>query len=168
MKQTFKPAIVDEGLLVPLRNIRAEVDGAWVQLDLIPSVVLDDEADVLTGDSSFDEEFTPILGKGRPIVEADKCLRVVFEGVAAFVVQDEFVELFEALEEQYSDLPKLPDSPGVLPFLEVENSDWRRTLPDYQGGDAAELKHFKIFSMETTVDILAQLTTHAWVENKPD
>ena len=92
-------------------------------------------------------------------------MRVWFESVAAIVIQEEFVELHPTLQANHDHAPRLGDGKALYPFLILANSRWKQRLPDYQGGDAPELKHFQIFSMETHIDILGCLEKIEWLQN---
>lgn len=145
------------------------MDGTSWTLDLIPRVVLDEPVRkaALTGNPTEDQ-LNSILEGARPIVEATQCLRVEFHWVQACVVQEEFVELFNTFTIDPSLLPKLRGGRGCFPFLLVNDSEWRATLPDYQGGDWPELKHYMLFSMETHVNLLGILHSFEWIRNQAE
>ncbi|QYJ07123.1 hypothetical protein [Qipengyuania flava] len=163
----YSPAVALETFASPLRNIKLSLDGTGLIADLIPSVTLDSEVQIggFSDDPDVEAELQSVFGKGRPIVEGDRVFRLEFDAVQAVVIQEEFVDLFNVLAAELDNLPKIPDAKGAFPFLVAEESEWRSRLPDYQGGDDPELKHFKIFSMETQVDILGRLAGFEWVRN---
>lgn len=84
--------------------------------------------------------------------------------MSAVVVQKEFVELFDCFQADFDAAPKVIGGEGWLPFLEVENSHWRAALPEYQRGDRDALKHYRIGSMETHLDLFGFLESTEWVE----
>lgn len=142
------------------------MDGTFWTLDLIPSVVLDKPiGKAAPTPNPVDAQFNRMLEGARPIVEADKVLRVEFNSVQACVVQEEFVDLFDALQIDLQSLPLLEHGKGCFPFVLVEGSEWRASLPDYQGGDCDELKHFMLFSMETHLSLLGIMESYEWVMN---
>ena len=151
MAEAFEPAIDLHMLKAPLRNVRAHLDGNFLSVDLIPSVVLDEpvQASDPSGNPDLDKIISDLEKGARPIVEAKSVLRAEFESVQACVIQEEFVELFENLISDFDAPPRILGQKGWFPFLRVLNSSWRKKLPDYQGGDWPELHHYKIVSMET-------------------
>ena len=165
-KQQFVPAVPQTTFESPLRNIRATMhETAWT-LDLIPSVVVDKPICAApTSSNPVDDQINKMLEGARPIVEASKLLRVQFHSVQACVVQEEFVELFDTFELDPEDLPLLQSGRWRFPFLLVENSSWRATLPDYEGGDWPDLKHYMFLSMETHLNVLGIMESFEWVRN---
>jgi hypothetical protein len=163
----FELAAEPDAFDTPLRNIRVRLDGTAACFDLIPSVVLDrrSERTDFPTETASDEAIADMLAGGRPIVEASRLMRVWFESVSAVVIQEEFVELHPTLQSSYDQAPRLKGGKAVYPFLIVTNSQWKRRLPDYQGGDSATLKHFKILSMESHIDILGFLEKIEWLPN---
>ena len=167
MHDLFELAAAPDAFDAPLRNIRIRLDGTAACFDLIPSVVVDrppDETDIPTG-SAVDDVIADMLTRSRPIVEADRLMRVWFDSVSAIVIQDEFVELHPTLQPNYDHAPRLRGGKALYPFLIVADSRWKQRLPDYQGGDDPDLKHFQLFSMETHVDILGRLEKVEWQPN---
>ncbi|WP_394730525.1 hypothetical protein [Altererythrobacter sp. GH1-8] len=167
MAKAFEPAIDLHVLKAPLRNVRAHLDGTFLSVDLIPSVVLDEpvQASDPSGTPELDKIISDLEKAARPIVEAKSVLRAEFESVQACVIQEEFVELFEKLIADFDAPPRILGQKGWFPFLRVLNSSWREELPDYQGGDWPELHHYKIVSMETHLDILGVLVATEWRKN---
>lgn len=148
-----------------LRNILLHLDGNALTLDLVPSVVSPDPVDV--GDET-DEALRDLKARSQLIVEGNTCLRLSFETVLAVAVREEFVDLFGDLYQGLPDAaPKLANSLAVWPLLEVMESPWKSTLPDYQGGDDDNLRHFKVLSMECLVDVLGYTPTANWVQHNP-
>lgn len=143
------------------------MDGTGWTVDLVPQVVLDKPVgkSAPTGNPTEDQ-INKMLEGARPIVEANKCLRVQFHSVQACVVQEEFVDLFNTFSVDPPLLPKLLDAKGCFPFLLVNDSEWRATLPDFQGGDWPELKHYMLFSMETHINLLGILHSFEWIRNQ--
>ncbi len=166
MPQKLIPALPVDRFTGPLRNIRSSMDGTAWTFDLIPSLTLDTPVrkSPPTGNPTEDQ-INKILEGSRPIVEAANLLRLEFYSVQACVVQEEFVELYDEFSIQPDSFPLLKDGKGCFPFLLVENSKWRATLPDYQGGDWPELQHYMMLSMETHVNLLGILDSIEWVKN---
>ena len=164
--QKFTPAVPLTAFASELRNIRASMDGTAWTLDLIPSAVVDHPVGKATPSSNpTDDQFNKMLEGAHPIVEARKLLRVQLHSVQACVVQEEFVELFDTFDVDPKHMPLLQSGRGYFPFLLVGNSSWRATLPDYEGGDWPDLKHYMFFSMETHVNVLGILESFEWVRN---
>ncbi len=156
MKETYEVAVDINSFQSPLRNIRVSIDGLWASFDLIPSVTSDRPSDDLT--QGLNPKLNAILKDTQPIVEAKRFMRVSFNVALAVFVQDEFIETVSMLETNLDSGPRMPQSPykkAIFPFLQITNSKWKQCVPDYQGGDAEHLKHFKMFSMETCIDVLA-------------
>ncbi len=141
-----------------VRNIRVELDGCYLIVDIVPAKVIGEIPEFQDPDrviETFDDALENILKNARPIVEADECLRIVFDRVQAVLIQEECTDLHEdmgVLETRY-------------PFVEVENSIWRDRLEDFEGGDDRDLKHYSLFSMETHIDILGYLGAGRWIKN---
>lgn len=142
------------------------MDGTSLIVDLIPSIVLDEPitAKDVEDDDPTSKALKKIINGARPIVEQNRCFRVRFDWVQSVVIQEEFVELFEVLQTEIDAPPTILKGKGWFPFLEVENSKWRAALSDYQGGDVPDLKHFRMVSMETHLDVLGTLETTEWID----
>lgn len=166
--EILEPAVPIDSIESPLRNVRAVMDGTNMFLDLIPSKIIDHPPTLPTAplknpDSVVLDE---LLRNSRPIVEGAHFLRVHFEWIQAVSIQEEFVELFEIFNTDNDKAPTLKGGRGWFPFLEVVNSKWRQKLPDYQGGDDPQLKHYKIVSMETHLDVMGVLESTEWLEQE--
>lgn len=166
MSQKLTPAMPKSTFDGPLRNIRASMAGTTWTMELVPSVVLEQPVGrVPPSGNATDDQINRILEGSRPIVEAHTVLRLQFYSVQACVVQEEFVELFQTFRIKPDLFPVLDGGKGCFPFLLVENSHWRATLPDYEGGDWPDLKHYMMLSMETHVNLLGILDSVEWIEN---
>lgn len=163
----FELAAGPDAFDAPLRNIRVRLDGTAACFDLIPSVVVDQplRRPDLPREFATDDVIAGMLTGGRPIVEADRLMRVWFETVAAIVIQEEFVQLHPTLQVNYDHAPRVRGGKALYPFLIVANSTWKQRLPDYQGGDDPNLKHFQFVSMETHIDVLGRLEKIEWLPN---
>ena len=167
--QEFVPAIGYEEFQTPLRNIRVQLDGTAAALDLIPSLIVDRPIppSTFSSDPTVNALINDMEAGGRPIIEADRMMRVPFEGLAAMFIQEEFVELDTALYAGLESAPKIKNGKGIFPFLLVKSSEWKARLPDYDGGDDPKLQHFKMFSMTCHIDIMGRLGPVEWLSN-PD
>jgi hypothetical protein len=167
-KQVFELAVRAEEFDTPLRNIRIALDGAAAVFELIPSFVSSQAVGRghYSDHAETDEALNKIMEGGRPIIEAENKLCVRFSFVNAVVVQEEFVGLHPVLEASLDDLPRMRNHPGVFPFLKVSQSAWKARLPEYQGGDSPDIEHFKLFSMETHVDVLGVFENAEWMPNR--
>lgn len=162
-EETYEPAIEKDAFEVALRNIRIQLDGRTLIIDLIPSVELDEYvAEVIPGGNP---ELNKILAGSKPIVESNRFLRAYFDGIMALFIQEEFVEILDILAFDFNKKPRFENG-QAYPFLHVVNSRWKRCLPDYQGRDDPNLKHFKIVSMETCVDLLGYFEKVEWLDSK--
>lgn len=160
--QTYEIATEATAFNAPLRNLRLQLDGTTVVVDLIPSVVLNEPTEDYYPDIPGLDK---ILSNARPIIESRRFMRVHFSSVLAISVQEEFVNIAGVLKFDLGDLPKFFDGRTPYPFLHVVNSWWKSRLPDYQGRDTPDLKHFKILSMETCIDLIGYLEKTEWCNN---
>lgn len=160
--QTYEIA-AEEGAFISFpRNIRVQLDGTAATVDLIPSIVLDEPTAIVDRDIS--PKINEILGSAKPIVEANRLMRVHLDFIHAFVIQEEFIQLVDIPEGDIKNIPRIDDG-ATYPFLRVANSEWKRGLEDYQGRDDPQLHHFKFLSMETHIDVLSQIWGIEWLEN---
>lgn len=163
--QTYEVAAAEHIFDTFLRNVRIQIDGTVATMDLIPSLVLDRSTDEMLQDK--DPNINKLIARSKPIVEAKRFLRVHFDCIHAVVIQEEFVDSVAVVEAELDSAPRIkPDSPAPYPFLRVINSEWKRFIPDYQGGESPDLDHFKILSMETCADVLGCVENTEWLENE--
>lgn len=155
--EIYEPAVDLNEFQSALRTIRLVFHGDYLVADLVPSVVLEQPIEI-------PDPCLSSLRNARPIVEAERCLRVRFSAILAVAVEEEFIEAFTELKTK-SDLPRIPDQKATFPFLKVSNSSWKAKIPDYQGGDNPDLHHYKMFSMDISVDILGFLDGTEWIDN---
>ena len=161
--ETYEAAAEINAFDAPLRNIRLHLNGTALTVDLIPSVVLDEPSNII--DPKLSPEINKILAGSRPVVEANRFMRVYFDVILAIAIQEEFIKIIEILNKDLDSAPRLPDNRAPYPFLRVVNSEWKNSVPDYQGGDHLNLAHFRIVSMETCIDILGYFDKTEWLEN---
>lgn len=148
------------------RNIRVQLDGTSAVIDLIPSVVLEKSPDVIQQDPI--PVLNEMLARSKPIVEGDFFMRVHFDWIHALVIQEEFIELVDVCDLDLKNAPRMTpgDDRAIYPFLRVLNSEWKSNLADYEGGDDLQLDHFKMFSMETHIDVIGDIQNIEWLANK--
>jgi len=144
----------------PLRNIRLTVDEMSLTVDLIPSA---SGNEYVVSDETYAVE--SILKGTSEVTESTRFLRLEFDQIAGLTVHEEFVE-HVCFSEGDTELPKIGDSKAVWPLQIVEESPWKKELPDYRGGDDDDMQHFRIFSMTTYVDVLAFTPTGEWMLQK--
>lgn len=161
--ELYEPVIDPNEFATALKTIRLIFHGTYLVADLVPSVVLDQPTDIL--DPDWPPELNRVFAGSKPIIEADRCLRVRFESILAVAVEEEFIELFDELKFQSKEIPLMPDQKACFPFIKVLNSKWKARIPEYQGGNNADLNHFKILSMDTCVDILGYFKNTEWIDN---
>ena len=159
IKLTKCTPVTDYGdFLSPVRNIRVFVDGLRLIVDIIPSE---------KGDSFIpkndDDPVEKILNNSYEIVESGRFLRLDFDQIERLVVHEEFAtDIY--FDDEGLDYPMLPKGNGVWPLVLVEDSPWKEILEDYRGGDDDDVKHYRIFSMTTYVDILGFTPSAKWLE----
>lgn len=107
---------------------------------------------------TFEDALAYIQSTASPILPGERALRLYFTGLRGFTVHEEFID--------HRFLPDLSGSAGSI--CVVSQSPWRQSLPDFDGGDDSNVKHFRILSMTTYFDVLGVLSTGKWVENKVD
>jgi hypothetical protein len=161
--ETYRAAAEPYAFATPLRNIRLRLDATNLVADLVPSVVLDELAEVVHRD--LNPELSQILAGTKPITDDSRFMRVHFDRLVAAIIQEEFIDIVEETKLDLSGAQSLPSGKSIYPFLRVENSRWKQSVPDYQGRDHPDLAHFKIVSMETCIDLIAHLDHYEWIEN---
>lgn len=151
----------------PLRNIRANLDGEMVTLDLIPETtrlvsrasqrdMTDVEQRIIFGDRDV----------AREVVESDKCLRVSFDPVWGWVTYGSSSDgSFPKVD--MSLWPRMGGTRFFYPFGRVINSSWLEDVPDYQSPAEGSFVHFRILSATTCMDIISNEPEGEWVENNP-
>ena len=142
----------------PLRNLRVELNGLGLIVDIIPSEL---GRSYVSHENSNPVE--KILNNSVEIVESKRFLRLEFDQIERLVVHEEFAtDIY--FDDEGVDLPMLPESKGIWPLLLVENSPWKQILEDYRGGDDEDMQHYRIFSMITYIDILGFTPSAIWLE----
>lgn len=160
-KEIFEKVITDRMFEAPLRNVRALLNATSIYVDLIPEVI---------SDSTFKPnrkelpEINSILDGTQEILEDSNFMRAHFTYIRAISIQDEYVNIIKSTKYTNENIPQLKSDKACYPFLVVKNSDWKSRLPDYDGGDDPDVAHYKIYSMETHVDILGILEKTEWHE----
>lgn len=160
----FCETITDFGIFdSPIRNIRLKLDGTYWEVELIPSVVVENAGS--ENIDGYSKEISEILSDAKPILEADRALRLEFFNVVATVIQEEFVSIFAEPKPYGAIKNEQGKDITSLNIYRVKNSKWREKLPDHEGGDNPALEHFKLLSMECCIDILGVLEKGEWVSN---
>lgn len=145
----------------PLRNICVRLDGLWLQLDLVPSQTVDAPPDI-----NFDDD--PVLKRltagAQLIVEATSFLRLTFDQAPAIKIHEEFAAQYadEHLNAALVAVEKLPGG-GIWPICEIIDSPWLATFPDYTTAGHPLRRHWKMWCMETSVDVIGDLPTAEWM-----
>ena len=154
----FKP-IREFGKLTAFRNLRLFSDELQLTVDCVPP----ETHEVLT----IDEDEASILSDlidhtTKEITESNKALRLYFAPIVALTVHEEFVE-HPFIE--YQDC--VAQQNDWFPLLKAKNSAWTASIAEHDLPPGDTIDHFRIFSMTTYIDVLAELVSGEWVKNQP-
>lgn len=164
-EQHYKPAIEGkDAISTSLRNIKVHVNATDAAIDLIPALVLH-SAPPPEHNPNLCAGLNNMLQKSKPVVEAATFLRVYFENLATILIQEERLDLIKDPGDKKRDYPLLPDGIYVYPFLKIENSTWKKQVPEWWREIISDCTHFRMISDETCVDILATLKEYEWKKN---
>ena len=155
----YTPVTQYGNFISPIRNLRIGLDGLGLIVDLIPS-----ERGPTYSSEESDDTLGKILSNSVEIVESKNFLRLIFDQIERLVVHEEFATDIYFDDEGIIDLPMLPKGNGIWPLVLVEDSPWKNMLEDYRGGDDEDMRHYRIFSMTTYIDILGFTPTASWHE----
>ncbi|MBX2883535.1 MAG: hypothetical protein KTR32_26510 [Granulosicoccus sp.] len=81
-------------------------------------------------------------------------LKLIFTDVHAFMVHEEFSHPNMDNKGIAGKPPKSEDSIYFYPALEVENSLWRATFPDYRLNFSEIVYHYQLLSLSNILDVL--------------
>ena len=144
----------------PIRNIIFKIDGTELVLDLIPETILDEQSN---HEDEPNLKIRELLRSSKPIVEAERFLRLEFEHILAVAVDTDIdVDLFGGLLNDWASAPRMPPKNTYYPLLEICDSPWKSQLPDHRGRDDPNIYHIKAISMECSFDILGLLPVGNW------
>jgi len=147
---------------LPLRNIRATLKGTHLTLDLIPEAR---RRKLTRVEHDGSQAMKLVLGDlANEIVEGDRLLRLEFDGIASWFVEEEGNDFPHFSLPDWSTVPKIDGSKSNWPLLRIRNSKMRDLLPDWRyTGDG--LEHFFIIGAETCMHVLAWPPTGGWLPN---
>lgn len=148
----------------PLRNIRMNYDGHSAIFDLIPELIVSNNN--FNPSTEVPLPLKRVLKVANEIIEANTCLRIEFDTVLGLALDTDIdVDLYGELHKGWEAAPKLKGSNSYYPFLEIQNSPWKKQLPDYRGKDNPEIKHYRLISSGGSFDILAWEPTGKWISS---
>jgi len=80
-------------------------------------------------------------------------IRMVFDRVHAFMAHEEFSH--PSIGSPHQSTPPLSKgSEYYYPVLEVQDSQWRATFPDYRVSFESNVQHVQILSLSNTIDLI--------------
>jgi len=137
------------------RSVRVLSEDSHLCVDVVPAFSGPPKT-VLTDDD------LPIIKGARPILQADRFLRLKF----SYAVGVSYVEEGRPHAAEWDGEIKQHFRNELRPIYIVEDSPWRAKLQDWQGGDDQEIKHFGIISLTNEVDVLGIFDRAFWLSNK--
>lgn len=158
MSVRFEPVVQFGDFASPLRNIRANLDECRLTLDLIPSQL----GEIVKPAGDDPVYLKAIVGQGREILETQGFLRLDFEFILAWVVHEEFSET-GAFKFSGDGWPTLAGKQYRFPFVKVIDSPWLAEVPEDRLPTEGVFYHFRIVSMTTYMDVLAQMPHGRWM-----
>lgn len=139
-----------------------KLDGTSAIFELVPELIV--------SNNNFDpncEEIVPIkklLKTASAIIESNNFLKIEFDTVLGIAVDTDIdVDLYGGLQKGWDTAPKIAGSNSYYPFLEIENSPWKKQLPNFRGRDEPDIKHYRLISWECSFDVLAWEPSGKWI-----